>query len=104
MDGEFIRKRITELRAQKGVSEYKMSLDMGHSKNYIRTITSGGALPSMQEFFYLCDYLGVRPRDFFDENSEVRYPQLTNQVLVGLNGLEEDDIQFLLEMVRKLKR
>ena len=32
MDNEFIRKRITELRIKKGVSEYKMSLDLGHSE------------------------------------------------------------------------
>ena len=37
---EFIRNRITELRMKKGVSEYKMSYDLGHNKNYIRTITS----------------------------------------------------------------
>ena len=30
------RERITELRIQKNISEYKMSLDLGHSKSYIR--------------------------------------------------------------------
>ena len=29
MDIEFIRERITQLRLQKGVSEYKMSYDLG---------------------------------------------------------------------------
>ena len=32
IDDNFIRDRITELRMQKNVSEYKMSLDMGHSR------------------------------------------------------------------------
>lgn len=31
MEQDFIRERITNLRIQKGVSEYKMSLDLGHS-------------------------------------------------------------------------
>ena len=34
MDADFIRKRLTQLRMQKGVSEYQMSLDMGHSRSY----------------------------------------------------------------------
>ncbi len=33
---KFIRDRIFELRIKKGVSEYKMSTDMGHSKSYIQ--------------------------------------------------------------------
>lgn len=32
---EFIRNRITRLRMLKNVSEYQMSLDLGHSKSYI---------------------------------------------------------------------
>lgn len=104
MDGEFIRKRITELRVQKDVSEYKMSLDLGHSKNYIRTITSGGALPSMQEFLYICEYLSVTPRDFFDARGEIKYPHLSKQLQEGIDSLPEDDVKFLLEMVHKLNR
>ena len=30
MELDFIRNRITELRIRKGVSEYKMSQDLGH--------------------------------------------------------------------------
>lgn len=45
MDIEFIRERITQLRLQKGVSEYKMSYDLGHSRGYINNISSGKTLP-----------------------------------------------------------
>lgn len=31
MDATFVRERITQLRLQKGVSEYKMSYDLGVS-------------------------------------------------------------------------
>lgn len=50
MTDSFIRERITELRIKKGVSEYRMSTDLGHSKSYIQSITSGRALPSLSEF------------------------------------------------------
>ena len=66
MDDNFIRTRISELRIRKNISEYKMSLDLGHSKSYIQSISSGKALPSMSEFLYICEYLGVTPKDFFD--------------------------------------
>ncbi len=46
MDDKFVRNRISELRTKKGVSEYKMSLDLGDSKSYIQSISSGKALPS----------------------------------------------------------
>lgn len=68
MDDTFIRDRISALRLQKGVSEYKMSLDLGHSKSYIQSISSGRALPSLSEFLYICDYFNITPQQFFDES------------------------------------
>ena len=41
MEMDFIRNRITELRVKKGVSEYQLSYDLGHSKNYIHNIVTG---------------------------------------------------------------
>jgi len=35
MNEQFIRDRISELRIKKGVSEYKMSYDLGHSKSFL---------------------------------------------------------------------
>ena len=32
MSAEFVRERITQLRIQKNVSEYKMSYDLGHNR------------------------------------------------------------------------
>ena len=58
--------RLTHLRMQKGVSARDMSLSIGQNPGYINNIESGKALPSMSGFFYICEYLGVTPRDFFD--------------------------------------
>ena len=46
---DFVRRRITELRLSKNISEHKMSLDLDKSGSYIRGITSGAALPSLKE-------------------------------------------------------
>ena len=45
----FVRDRITELREQKGVSEHRMSLELGKSGSYIRSITNGISMPSLRE-------------------------------------------------------
>ena len=63
---EFIRQRISQLRVQKGISEYKLSLDLGHSKGYIQSISSGRALPSMSEFINICEYFDITPYEFFN--------------------------------------
>ena len=61
MEMEFIRNRITELRLKKGVSEYQLSYDLGHSKNYIHNIVTGYSQPSVKELLYLIDTLGITP-------------------------------------------
>ena len=35
MYADFVRERISQLRLKKGVSEYQMSYDLGHSRGYI---------------------------------------------------------------------
>lgn len=67
MDTTFIRERITELRLKKGVSEHRMSMDLGHTRSYVHGIVSGRSLPSMGEFLAICDYLEVAPEHFFQE-------------------------------------
>ena len=63
---EFI-KRLVALRQQKNVSAREMSLSLGMSENYINSLENGAALPNMTSFFFICDYLGITPQEFFDE-------------------------------------
>ena len=100
MDNSFIRERITELRLKKGVSEYKMSTDLGHSKGYIQSITSGRALPSLNEFMYMCHYLGVSPKDFFYEN--VTEAPLVRQLWIIAQQMSEEDLRLLISIAKRL--
>lgn len=100
MDEKFIRDRITYLRMQKNVSEYKMSLDLGHSKSYIQSIASGRALPSMSEFLYICDYLDVSPKDFFDP--ELKDPVLLEQAVSSMKELSNPDLRLLISIIDRL--
>ena len=98
----FVRNRITELRIKKGVSEYKMSLDLGHSKSYVQSISSGKALPSFSEFLYICEYLGVTPKEFFDTN--ISEPQMIRKLTNLAQQLSEEDISVLINMAERLLR
>lgn len=100
MDDAFVRNRISELRTKKGVSEYKMSLDLGHSKSYIQSISSGKALPSFSEFLYICEYLGVSPKEFFDADSSE--PQLICRLTSLAKSLGSEDLLALITMAERL--
>ena len=100
MDELFVRNRISELRTKKGVSEYKMSLDLGHSKSYIQSISSGKALPSFSEFLFICDYLGVTPKEFFD--ADTKEPQLVCKLTELAKNLTTDDLAALITMAERL--
>ncbi|MDY3250940.1 MAG: helix-turn-helix transcriptional regulator [Candidatus Choladocola sp.] len=102
MDEQFIRDRITELRIQKNISEYKMSLDLGHSKSYIQSISSGRAMPSMSEFLYICEYLNISPKDFFD--TELNTPLLLEQASEGMKSLSGDDLNLLINIINRLNQ
>ncbi len=100
MNEEYIRNRISILRTQKGVSEYKMSLDLGHSKSYIQSISSGKALPSLTEFIYICDYLGVTPKDFFDDS--ISEPALINDLYTIAKKMNNEDLSLLIKIAHRL--
>ena len=59
----YLRERITTLRSQKGVSEHRLSLELGKSGSYIRSITSGATMPSMKELFNIMAYFEVSPAE-----------------------------------------
>lgn len=100
MDGKFIQERISFLRTKKGVSEYKMSLDLGHSKGYIQSISSGKSFPSVPELIYICDYLGVTPKEFFDE--EANEPQLVHELYALTKDMLEEDLIVLINTAKRL--
>lgn len=101
MDYEkFVRDRITQLRISKGVSEYQMSYDLGHSRGYVYNISSGKALPPMKEFFGICDYFGISPQEFF--NISNNNPEFVKKAVNGMNTLSERDQLLILEIIHRL--
>lgn len=102
MDTKFIRDRITQLRIQKGVSEYKMSYDLGHSRSYIYNISSGKSLPPMAEFLEICDYLEITPSQFFNDTTD--NPALLQSAIEELRKLDDDDLMLIISNTRRLNK
>ena len=99
---DFVKDRITQLRLKKGISEYQMSYDLGHSRGYVYNISSGKALPPLKEFFAICDYFGITPQQFFDESSTC--PELIHEATEIMKGLDEKDLILVLEIINRLKK
>lgn len=102
VDSEFVRDRITQLRLEKGVSEYQMSYDLGHSRSYVYNISSGRSLPPMAEFLQICDYFNITPAQFFDTSSE--NSALLETAITELKKLNDDDIMLILSNIRRLTK
>lgn len=86
----YLRERITELRQQRGMSEHRLSLELGRSGSYIRSITSGAALPSVRELFNLMVYFEVTPAEFFAGAGGV---SLRTALGERLRALSEEDLE-----------
>ena len=102
VDVDFIRNRITELRLKKGVSEYQMGYDLGHSRSYMYNISSGKSLPPLPEFLEICDYLEVTPNQFFD--SSIENPALLQTAIEELKKLNDDDLILIIGNIRRLTK
>ena len=83
---DFFIKRLLQLRMQKGVSAREMSLDIGCSNGYITKIETGRSFPSMENFFYICDYFQITPKQFFDDGND--YPRELENLIQSLKLLD----------------
>ncbi|MBE6907968.1 helix-turn-helix domain-containing protein [Marasmitruncus massiliensis] len=99
---KFLSERIAKLRAIKKVSARDMSLSIGQNENYINHIENGKSFPSMQVFFYICEYLKISPKEFFDDGAE--NPALIKEVVEDLNTLDEKQITNIHEIIKGLKK
>lgn len=97
---DFFPERLAQLRGQKNVSARDMSLSLGQANNYINNIENHKSFPSMQSFFYICEYLGITPQEFFDEGNPC--PERLKHLIKNLKKLDDDSLSLVAEMVEKL--
>ena len=101
MEKEDFIQRIVQLRLNKDVSARDMSLSIGQSSSYINGIENGVNLPSMATFFYICDYFGITPKEFFDVDTP--NPAKMNELVQAAKGLSNEQLDHLIALVKTMK-
>lgn len=97
---EWFYQRLTQLRISKGVSARDMSLSLGQSESYINKIENKRTLPSFTGFLYICEYFGVTPEEFF--NNDAASPVKAKELLKELQKLTPEQTDHILQVVRDL--
>ena len=92
--------RLAQLREKKGVSARDMSLSIGQNPGYINNIETGKALPSMSGFLYICEYLQLSPKDFFD--TDAKNPEKLNELIKDLKKLDDKQLDSIASIVQGL--
>lgn len=100
---ELFVRQLEKFRINKDVSQRAMSLDIGQSAGYISKLTSGHNLPKMITFFWICDYLKIHPKDFFNEGIAGN-PALIDCIVEDLYKLSDDQLKYILALVKDLSK
>lgn len=102
MYDELFYKRLIQLRSEKKTSARDMSLTIGQNAGYINNLENRGGLPSMTTFFYICDYLGVTPSEFFNDKAE--NPIVIRQIIEDLQALDQEQLNNIASIIKGLRR
>ena len=102
MEKDVFAKRLVQLRMNKGVSARDMSLSIGQSAGYINNIENGVNYPSMQAFFYICEYFGITPKEFFETDNND--PIKVNELMSVSQKLTSDQLENLIVLAKGLQK
>lgn len=94
----FLRSRISELLAQRGVSEHKLSLELGKGGSYIRAITNGLSLPSVKELFNIIAYFEISPAEFFEGLEDKG--SLRSELREKLREMDDDSLEKVATFIK----
>ena len=102
MEEKDISLRLSKLREKKGVSARDMSLSIGQNPGYINNIETGKSMPSLAGIFYICEYLGITPSEFFDVGSE--NPARLKELIDYLKLLDDEQLANVTAIVKSLAK
>ncbi len=97
---EFVYERVSKLRTQAGCSARDMSLSLGQNESYINRIENKKSLPSLSGLFFICEYLGITPKEFFDDGNP--YPEKLNGIIEDLKQIDDTVLAGLAVVVKEL--
>lgn len=102
MDEKDVALRLARLREKKGVSARDMSLSIGQNPGYINNIETGKSKPSLEGIFFICEYLGITPSEFFDLDSS--NPSKANELFEIAKRLSSEQLDNLIALAKGLQK
>ena len=102
MDSKDFALRLAKLREKKGVSARDMSLSIGQNPGYINSIENGKANPSLDGIFYICEYLGVSPSEFFEMGSP--NPTKLDGIIADMKRLNDKQLDVIATLVKEIAK
>lgn len=97
---ESFGRKVQALRTGTGMTQSQLAEAIDMSVEWVRRIENGGASPSFDTIAALAKALNVRPQDLFADAS----PPLANKVAVAVQGLSEEQVQWLIDGARLFQR
>ena len=102
MDDKDFAIRLARLREKKGVSARDMSLSIGQNPGYINNIETGKSKPSLDGIFFICEYLGITPSEFFDTESQ--NPSKLDSIIKDMKKLTDSQLEIIASLVKDLTK
>ena len=99
---KFMKNRIAMLRTMNEISARDMSLSLGLNESYINHIETGNNMPSMKNFYNICEQLNMEPKDFFDDGVELS--PLEAEVIHKIKRLDNDKLKIVLDVINSMKK
>ena len=101
-DTESFSLRLSQLREAKNISARAMRHYLGHNKNYINQIETQKFMPSISEFFEICNFLSVSPCEFFD--LDIKNPNDTSDIAALCKKLTPEQADGVYHMLKEFIR
>ena len=96
-------KRITQLRDERGWSNYRLAKEACISQTTLRNLYSRNTLPSIPTLEALCNGLGITLSQFFADGKEpVELSDEQIEMLNMWNTLDKEKKTALLELLKKM--
>ena len=108
-------KILVQLRNKKGASARDMSRSIGKEASYLNKIEKGISRPSMDAFFDICEFLEIKPKEFFEYYDSVieedkliqtpveGAPTLLSEIVDKVSKLTEEQMEAIIAVLNQFK-
>jgi len=100
MEKSFIKDRYAKIRTSHNISARRLSQELGQSTEYINQIENGKSMPSIEGLFNFCEYFGITPQEFFNENAAS--PLKLKEITAEFEKLSPECAEHILQIMRDL--